>query len=273
MKISPVYYNQVIYAPRLSNEKKSFNKSTENYHPETSFTGGNDKFLLVLNKLKSSLYKVAKIDSTPLQLVDINFLNKDKNIKNSYHIYQMTIPGGSKGIKSSPNDLISSNHFYQCAGIGIVDTKNKEQFLGHIFHKTYIEDISQQLLEVFDKKLFQTEGRLNIYILPGESKLTKHTVKHILNALEMINPDLVDKVKFVHFPNKEYNFMGMYNGKVFATNGLRTNIEINPDNMCYFKNPDGVDMNFKEWVRYHEDDTLSEFQKMRIYKDYKKEIK
>lgn len=285
MKICPVYFNQINYISKNSNQNNSAGKhsviyaennaKSANYpvYSNINFRAGADKLSDALKSLKKCFNMAGNNDSLPLKITDINLLNNNKKIRKAYHIYQMTLPGGSKGLKTPFQDLILSDKFYQCAGLGIVDKKNNQQFMGHIFNKTYIEDIAEQLLEVFDKKLYKTEGRLEIYILPGIFEESKYTVKHILKALKMIDEKLPDKVRFVHFSNKDYRCLGMHKGRLFATNDIHSMAETNPDTMCYFKNPDALDINFMDWLRYKEDDTLSELERMRIYRDYKKEIK
>ena len=227
-----------------------------------------------LKKSAQNYLRVSQLCSTPLENISCKLLNKRKF--NAYNIDQMEYPYGSIGAKTDFSDLIQSRDFYQCAGLAILDRKENQQFLAHRFHKTYIEDIYETLINVFSPQAYKEKQRLDIWILPGCEKDTKYTVNHILKALDMVDEGLSSSVYFVHFNRKNYGCLCVNNGGIFASDNIYKYALTNTDNMYYFNNPEYLDayqLKLQMSKAVQDENTADVCKANRVYKDFKKEIK
>ncbi len=229
---------------------------------------------LSLKKSTKDYLQISNRFSSSLENISCKLLNK-KDLT-AYNIDQMKYPYGSIGMKTSFSDLIQSRDFYQCAGLVIFDNKNKEQFLAHIYNKTYIEDIQDTLLKAFPRDSFKEKERLSIFILPGCDKDTKFTINHILKALDMIDEDLSLSSCFIHFNRKNYDCLSVHDGKIFASDEIYKYRLTNTEDMFFFNNPVtlGYDYMRKEIAKLIDKNVNSVLQKAnRIYIDFKREVK
>lgn len=118
-----------------------------------------------------------------------------------------------------------------CAFIIQTPTKHYMLHLNPISRYSDEGELTKHLREVFCEL---TNKSIKLSIIPGCCNSTQETVNTLLNSLAKVDIELLDKVKFYHFPKNAINYVEptedidnplavvSYNGKLFYTDNEST---------------------------------------------------
>lgn len=131
-----------------------------------------------------------------------------------------TETGGYGGgwLKSDINTPLSTTDVHTCAALNLVDEKNGQHLLYHVYHGTSANCIKSFILEKFPNF-----NKANI--LPGDAFETNNTVNKILAAVNEINPKA----------EKKFSFFASENPEVVAHGGDLSYIENKPYKSMTFR--------------------------------------
>lgn len=145
------------------------------------------------------------------------------------HISNFHYPYGSISVTTPLNECITTDKLYQCAGVSIVDKKNKTQTLVHCYYRQSQKEVVDLLRHSLENK---NPDDLKITLICGTEYETPATVLGLKNAIMELSPNL--SIRYANFP-KNVGFskraVMLHNGEISACTSddiTKANKIINP---------------------------------------------
>lgn len=159
------------------------------------------------------------------------------SIKESTHLTNFDKLDGSLAVSSGfDGSVLSTDGLFQCAGLAVVDKKQRIQSLVHCFAYDSIPDMNKMLKYILKHSNPQD---LEISLIPGCRARTASTVSGIDDLIKQIYPKV--KINYMNFPagaeRTRNTAIILQNGELsFCNTELIQNKKINPiDKIIYFE--------------------------------------
>lgn len=161
----------------------------------------------------------------------------NKKLENVFVVDNLHYPNGSVAITKGFDDVISTSGLWQCAGLAIVDKKEKTQTLLH-FCPTVLKKYNDELLDYLLK--FGDPENLEFTIVPGCFDDTDNTMAVLFDKIKEKIPKA--NINFKFFPENSDEVLVLKNGNLFSTeySNILSKV-VNPmEDICYATIPNDL---------------------------------